>query len=92
MERTAQTMRQNFISKPNDQYIVPVFRNCLSSGMSFRVLNTNEDFSISCDNKLEVWELLRKLDDMGGRSVFVQYDNEQPIPYKESAPYKHRFC
>ena len=89
--RTAETMRQNFISKPGDKYIIPINSHCLSSGMSFQVVNENESFSISCDNTPAVWDLLKRLDNMGGRSVWVQIDSNEPTPFKSSAAYKSRF-
>ena len=90
-KRTAESMRRNFLSVPGDKYIISICSNCISSGMSFRVVNGEENFSISCDNKLAVWKMLLQLDNMGGREVFVQVDDGDLIPYKQSMPYKARF-
>lgn len=91
--RTQETMRENFISCPGDVYIIKMHRNLISNCLVFYVTNEErkEKFPITATNKLGVWELLRDLDNMGGRSVMVQIDNDNPINFKDSMPYKARF-
>ena len=92
-KRTRETMVQNFISCPNDVYTIKSVSNLISSSLTFYVSNKgrNENFAITADNKLSVWELLRDLDNMGGRSVMYQIDKQTPIAYKDSIPFQHRF-
>ena len=91
--RTEKSIKENFVTCPNDRFIIPINSNVLSSGMAFIVENEQrgENIRVNCENKLGVWELLRDLDNMGGRDVFVQVDGGELTPFKKSLPYKARF-
>lgn len=91
--RTAKTMQESFITKPGDIFTVKGSKNCISSSITVEVANkgNNELFNITLSNTLPAWQMLLKLDNMGGRSVFNQHGDDAPIPFKESMSYKHRF-
>ncbi len=92
-KRNQESMRKNFISCPGDKYTIKGSSNCISNSITVMVSNSGreEKFFITMRNNLDAWKMLKKLDDMGGRTVLDQIDNNAPIPFKDSMPYKHRF-
>ncbi len=92
-KRTNQTMHKSFVTCPNDVFTIKGSKYCISDSITIEVSNKSRDelFSINLPNKIESWQLLLQLDNMGGRSVFNQHGSDNPEPFKESAPYKARF-
>ena len=88
-----------FVTCPGDVFTIQMTPNCISNSISVRVTNegTMNEAAIKTDeylglpNNLGIWTWLKKLNDMGGRSVMVQRGEETPINFEDSAPYKCRF-
>ena len=92
--RTTESMKTNFITCPGDVFVIKGHSRCITDSITVAITNTDRDehFYINLRNILAAWKMLKQLDDMGGRSVFDQLDDNDPIPYKDSTPYKARFA
>jgi len=94
VSRSQETMKNQFITAPGDVFTIKSHKNCISDSLTILVTNKNteESFYLSAPNRIEAWKLLLQLDNMGGRSVFLQFGDDEPIPYKQSDAYKYRFA
>lgn len=88
-----------FTTLPGDIFTIETKVNMISSHICVHVTNDgleNEasiitDERITLPNNRDAWKLLKKLSEMGGRSVLYQMGDSTPIDYKESKPYIYRF-
>ncbi len=92
-KRTAESIKQNLITCPGDVFTIKGSSNCISDSLTVLIENKDrgESFINSWPNRLPVWKLLKQLNEMGGRIVLNQIDNNKPEPFKDSLPYKVRF-
>ena len=91
MERTRQTMNENFTIKPGDVFLI-LNQGGLSSTVTARVTNgkTGERFNLTFKNVPETWLFFKEIDSVPARSVMVEQDGEV-VPYTDSYPYQARF-
>jgi hypothetical protein len=86
-----------FITCPDDVFHIIIQTGCISNSITLQLVNQRrqENVRFSLPNKPEAWDILKKLDDMGGRKVQVCYiDHDGGKSYqlfKESIAYKCRF-
>lgn len=84
----------NYITNPNDVITILHSTGIISSSIDIKFSNesTGEKAGYgSLINKKETWNILKEFNEIGGRKVLYQIDNNEPIPFEDSAPYKHRF-
>lgn len=91
--RTAESFKQNLITCPGDVFTIKGTSNCISDSLTILIENKDrgESFLNSWPNRLEVWKILKRLNEMGGRKVLNQMDDNEPEPFEDSLPYKVRF-
>jgi len=92
-KRTAESLKENLLTCPGDVFTIKGNSNCISDSLTVLIENKDRDESFynSWPNRLPVWKLLKQLNDMGGRKVFRQIDDNVPEPFEDSLPYKARF-
>lgn len=95
MEKIRKTRVKNgrFLTKPGDVITVKICSYSLSSSISIELANrqTGERLFDTIPNWLAAWEWLKSVNEIGGRDVVVQTNDQEPIPFEESAPYLYRF-
>lgn len=86
--------RDGFTTCPGDVYTIRHTPGVICNTLSVELKNTRrgECFLMCLDNKLASWEFLKGLDDTGGREVLYHTRGGGTVPFKESAPYIHRFA
>lgn len=89
--RSQDTMRERFTTKPGDIFTIQSKTGVLSRIISVSVKNGNEQFYLSFKNDLDAWKVLKRVNEIPGRSVMFQSDDNTPIPLKNSVPYDSRF-
>lgn len=91
--RTAESIKKNLLTCPGDVFTIKGRSNCISDTLIVLIENHNrgESFLNCWPNKLPVWKLLKQLNEMGGRTVLNQIDDNEPEPFETSLPYKARF-
>lgn len=94
--RTQETIQESlkagkFISIPGDIYTVKGSSNMLSNSLTLHLVNSQESIYFGLPNELDAWKFLKSLNETGGRKVYYQIDNNEPINFEDSLPYKYRF-
>lgn len=90
-------MSKRFITAPNDVFTIITHEGVISDGIEVKITNdvTKEEFTIVLSNNKKAWQLLKDLDEMPARAVYVEHQKwEGPaevVEFKKSAPYKYRF-
>ena len=92
-KRIVRTMKKQFVTRPGDVFTIKVRSNLLSNVIDVEVKNerVGENFTLTFKNAEDSWDLFKKLNDMLARKVFYKVDDEEPIPFEDSPPYKSRF-
>lgn len=88
-----------FTSCPGDVFTIKATSGMISSSISIHITNdgTMNDAAIVTDewlgleNRIEAWEWVKQCSEVPGRKAMYQIDDNEPIEYKDSTPYKHRF-
>jgi hypothetical protein len=83
----------HFTSTPNDIMTIKHSSGIISDTIAINLSNadTQEDIDFCVINKLDAWKWLKAINDCPARKVLYQVDKHTPVPFEESAPYKHRF-
>ena len=81
----------NFVTSPGDIFIVKHTSNLISNSIVVELKNGNENFYFGLPNKIEAWNFLKELNEIGGRKVLYQIDDNEPFDFADSMPYKYRF-
>lgn len=81
-----------FNTSPHDVFTIKSSSGVLCDTITIHVSNEvlKEEFWMSWPNRLESWEALKQLAEVG-RKVLHQTDDRDPIPYVDSIPYMYRF-
>ncbi len=81
----------NFITAPKDVFTLMHTSGLISDSLSIKINRSGKTFYFGLKNNIESWTLLKKLNEMGARTVLYQIDNETPIAFEDSYPYRYRF-
>jgi len=81
----------NFVTKPGDVYILEHTSACLSDSLDIKLVNRGEEIYFGLPNNIKAWNFLKQLNEIGGRRVLYQVDDNEPINLEDSQPYKYRF-
>lgn len=87
--------KSGLLTKPGDVFTIIIEEGVISNSITFELTNKAEGeefFSHAFPNKLPVWEFLKKLNEVGNRTVLVYNEREDAtVPFDQSAPYIYRF-
>ncbi len=92
MKRSHETLQKEFTSYPDDVYTIKHQSGVLRNVIVVNITNEGrgENFPVTFNNVLKAWKELKMLADLG-RTVLHQTDDQEPIPYADSEPYRYRF-
>ncbi len=88
-----------FVSCPGDVMTIEHTPHMISDSISIHITNEGTvsaasiitDEYLGLKNCLEAWKWLKSCDDISSREVMLQRDDDDPIKFKDSKPYKCRF-
>lgn len=101
MERTQEMIHEelrngSFVSYPGDVFIVKHSSGMISNSLSIEAHNDHpvhgyKTFWFGLPNELNAWKFLKQINEMGGRKVLYQIDENEPFPFEQSVAYRYRF-
>lgn len=89
----ADLKKGKFESVPQDVMTIKSCSNMICNTIDIHLTNaqSGDDCYFCISNKLDAWKWLKQINEVEARSVLYQIDDNNPIKFEESLPYKSRF-
>ncbi len=88
-----QLSETGFVSHPQDVITILHSSGVIADTITINIYNHNDgtDVTVAIKNFIKSWNFLKTVSEVYMRFVLYKTDDNLPIFYEDSMPYKHRF-